>query len=264
MSDAVINNIGEGGQRSRYVERLKSKYPERDFSDDEALFEQVNADYDEHEGALSGYQERERAMSDLFTKDPRSAALLATWREGGDPAVELVRMFGEEILEARDDPEKMEAFAQASKEFAERVAKEGEFEQEYEANMTATLETLSAFEQEGKTEEEIESAMEFLMGIVRDGVLGKFTKESVQMAFNALGYDEAVAEAEHVGEVRGRNTKIQERLRKNTAGDGTATLAGKSQGGGTSRETPDLGAIDRNYGSSSIWERGNEQRKRYR
>ena len=249
--------------RDRYVERLKTKYPDKEFADDEALFGQINDDYDGYDKELSDYKEREKTLSDMFASNPRSAAFLTEWRKGEDPVVALVRKFGDDFKAALEDPEKQEALAAANKEFAERIAQEKEYEGEYQKNLNETLSTLETMQQEeGLSDEDIDSAMDFLVGIVRDGIMGKFTRESVTMALKAIRHDSDVEQADREGEVRGRNTKIEEKLRKGSKNDGTANLGSKNGGGkGGSREMPDLGAIDQNYGTQNIWERGGEKRR---
>lgn len=248
--------------RDRHSERLKTKYPDKEFADDEALFGQINEDYDGYDSELSGFREREKAFSDLFTSDSRSAAFLTDWRKGEDPIVGLMRKFGDDFKEALEDPDKQEALAQANKEYAERIAKEKEFEGVYQQNITETLSTLEQMQQQdGISDEEIDEAMEFLIGIMKDGLLGKFSKESIVMAIKAIKHDTDVEQADQEGEVRGRNTKIEEKLRKGGRTDGTANLAGKNGGGGVTRQMPDLGAIDRFEGGKNIWERGGEKRK---
>lgn len=249
--------------RDRYMERLKTKYPDKEFADDEALFGQTNDDYDSYDNELSGYREREKALSDLFASNPRSAAFLTDWRKGEDPIIGMVRKFGDDFKAALEDPEKQEALAAANKEFAERIAQEKEYEGEYQKNLNETLTTLETMQQdEGLSDEDIDSAMDFIVGIVRDGIMGKFTRESVAMALKAIRHDSDVEQADREGEVRGRNTKIEEKLRKGSKNDGTANLGSKNGGGkGGSREMPDLGVIDQNYGTQNIWERGGEKRR---
>ena len=249
--------------RDRYMERLKTKYPDKEFADDEALFGQTNDDYDSYDNELSGYREREKALSDLFASNPRSAAFLTDWRKGEDPIIGMVRKFGDDFKAALEDPEKQEALAAANKEFAERIAQEKEYEGEYQKNLNETLTTLETMQQdEGLSDEDIDSAMDFLVGIVRDGIMGKFTRESVAMALKAIRHDSDVEQADREGEVRVRNTKIEEKLRKGSKNDGTANLGSKNGGGkGGSREMPDLGVIDQNYGTQNIWERGGEKRR---
>lgn len=249
--------------RDRYMERLKTKYPDKEFADDEALFGQTNDDYDSYDNELSGYREREKALSDLFASNPRSAAFLTDWRKGEDPIIGMVRKFGDDFKAALEDPEKQEALAAANKEFAERIAQEKEYEGEYQKNLNETLTTLETMQQdEGLSDEDIDSAMDFLVGIVRDGIMGKFKRESVAMALKAIRHDSDVEQADREGEVRGRNTKIEEKLRKGSKNDGTANIGSKNGGGkGGSREMPDLGVIDQNYGTQNIWERGGEKRR---
>lgn len=250
--------------RERYAERLKQKYPDREYADDEALWGQVNDDYDGYDKELETYRAHEKAFSDLFTSDARSAAFLTNWRKGGDPVVELVRMYGDDFVEQLKDPEKQEALAKASKEYAERVAKSKEFDAEYDKNINETLDTLEGMQGEkGLSDDDIDRAMELLIGIVRDGIVGKFTPESIDMALRALNHDADVAVASREGEVKGRNSRIEEKLRRRGRGDGTANLDGKNGGGGAGREMPDLGALNRyDDGGQTIWERGGERRRR--
>ena len=86
------------GNREKFSERMKNKYPEREFDDDEALFGQINEDYDNYDKDMKGYQEREKELSDLFSSDPRSTYFLTNWRKGGNPAIELVLMFGDDFI----------------------------------------------------------------------------------------------------------------------------------------------------------------------
>lgn len=242
--------------RERYTERLKAKYPEQDFADDDELFGRINDDYDDYDNELSSYKEREASLSNLFSSNPNSAAFLMDWRNGEDPIVALMRRFGDDFKSALEDPDKQEMFAEANQKYAKRIAQEAEYEEQHRNN---TMESLAMIEelqaQKGYTDDQIDAAMEFLIQIMRDGMLGKFSKESILMATKALNYDGAVEEAEQIGEVRGRNTKIDEKLRKGAKNDGTADLQGKNGGGAKPRQMPDLGALDRFDKSNSIWDR---------
>lgn len=250
-------------KRELMMERLKGRNPDMDFTDDEAVFGRISDDYDQYDNDIRGYQEREKAFADMFQKDPRSASFLQNWRNGGDPAVELVRSFGTEIKDAIDDPEKQEEMAAANKEFVERVAENKELEKQYLANLAETLATIDAIQQEQNLkDEEVDEIMEFLLTIYRDGILGKFTRETIEMAQKALKHDEDVAAAAHEAEVRGKNATVEEKLRKpNKQGDGMPTLDGKNGGGGAVAKPRNLGALE-NFGENNktIWERGNEKR----
>lgn len=250
-------------KRDAVQARLRKKYADKDFADDEAFYSQINDDYDDYDNRIKQYEDEQKTFSDMFTSDPRSAQFLTEWRSGKNPGVALVEMYGEDFLEDMKDPEKREEYAAASKAYAERVAKEKDFDEQYEKNIVETRNVIEQMKQEdGLTDDQIDEAAAFLIGIMKDGILGKFTAESFRMALNAINHDADVETASEEGEVRGRNTKIDEKLRKGRRGDGTASLDGKNGGGGTPRQAPELGALGA-FDSSSIWERGGEKRKKY-
>lgn len=225
-------------RRDQHLERLRKKYPEKKFEDDEEIYGQISDDYDNYEAELEGYRAREKSLSDMFAADPRSAQFLTDMHNGTDPVISLVRNFGVEIKDVLDDPEMQDKIAEANKEYIERVAKSKKLDEEYEKNMGSTLETLRQFQSErGMSDEQIDKLFEHLLGIVRDGVMGKFSTETLDMASKALNYDADVATAGEEGEIAGRNAKIVEKLRKSKKGDGTAPIGGKNgQGAAPTRK----------------------------
>jgi len=225
------------------------------------LYGQINDDYDDYDHRIDEYKDHESRLSNMFTADPRSAHFLSEWANGGDPVVSLVRQFGTDIMDAINDPDRQEEIADANREYLERVAKERDLDEQYQQNLSESLDYLGQLQQErGLSDDEIDETMEFLVGIVKDGILGKFSPESIDMAMKALHHDGDVAIAGHEGEVKGRNSKIEERLRRRSSGDGTAMLDGKNNGQPT-RHTPSLGVLDEyGDGMQTIWERGGERR----
>lgn len=249
-------------KREIALERLRGKYPEEQFDDDEQVFGRINDDYDQYDSELAAYKEREGKFSDMFTSDPRSARLMMDWKNGDDPAIALVRLYGQDIKEAIDDPEKQEAIAEANKEYMERVAKEKQYEEEYTANLTESLTSLEKAQQErGLSDEQVDDAMSWLIGVAKDAMMGKFSPETIEMAIKAQNYDADVEQAGVEGEVRGKNTKVKETLRKPTTGDGTPQIAGKNGGQKSASSLPDMGAMERfGDGNMNIFERGGEKR----
>jgi hypothetical protein len=223
-------NVQDKTKRELALARLQSKYPDAKYEDDEALFGQINDDYDDYDRQLSEYKEREQTFADLFTRDPRSASFFMEWRKGGDPRLELIRAYGTDIVDIINDPERQEEVAEANKDYVERVAKEKEYEEAYKANLAESMSNLEKMQQEqGMTDEQADELVQFLVGIYQDVVMGKFTPEALEMARKALHHDEDVATASHEAEVRGRNEKIEEKLRTNKKGDGLAVLDGKTR-----------------------------------
>lgn len=229
-------------RRDQHLERLRKKYPEKKFENDEEIYGQISDDYDQYEQELDGYKGREKSLSDMFAADPRSAQFLTDMHNGNDPVLGLVRNFGVEIKDVLDDPEMQDKIAEANKEYVERIAKSKALDDEYNSNMDTTLETLRQFQSErGISDEQVDQVVDFLLGVVRDGVMGKFSPETLDMACKALNYDADVAAAGEEGEVAGRNAKITENLRKSNKGDGTMPLGGKNgQGSSAARKAQSM------------------------
>lgn len=217
-------------RREQFGERLKKKYPDREFADDEALFGQIDEDYADYDNRIGEYKNREKELSDMFAADPRSASFLNSWRKGEHPMTAFIRQFGKDGLEELvNNEEKMDEFAKANEEYLARVAKEKELEEEYQRNLSETIENLDKFQSENRLSDEMtDKVMEFLAGIVRDGIMGKFTPETIGMALNAVNHDADIQNARTEGQVAGRNAKIDEQLRKPKTGDGTPDLAGSN------------------------------------
>lgn len=263
MAKEIQNAIAGNNVKSRrdmVSERLRARYPDEEWPDDEALFGRINDDYDAYEKDLSDYKEKERKLSDMFNRDPRSASFLLSWRDNGNPVSELIRTYGRDFLSyANDHPDEI---ADAEKEYMDKVSKEREYEDEYNRNLDESLEGLESLQVERNLDDDaINNAVESLIQLAHDVIMGKFTAEAVDMMLKASGYDSAVASAAHEGEVRGKNAQEQNRLRLRKKGDGVPTLNG---GGGGAPAAPrkSYGALDR-ADNKTIWERGQEKRVKY-
>lgn len=217
-------------RRDQFGERLKKKYPDREFADDEALFGQINDDYDGYDAEIGQYKERESRLTDLFSKDPRSAQFVTDMAKGNDPWLSVIERLGiDGVTDLINDPSKKEAYAEANKKYVERLAKEKSLEDEYQKNITESLQLLEQIQQEQQLgDETIDAAMELLTKIAHEAVVGKFTAETINMALKAITHEADVENARTEGVAAGRNAKIDEKLRKPQAGDGTPNLAGSN------------------------------------
>lgn len=242
--------------------RLKGRYPDEQFDDDEQVFGRINDDYDQYDKELGEYREREGKFADMFSKNPHAARLMMEWKNGEDPVVVLMRMYGDELKEALDDPEKQKKIAEANREYMEQASKEKEYAEQWKTNIAQSLDDLNQLQKdEGVSDEQVDSALEWLFTTAKDIMLGKISIEAIKLAVKAQNYDNDVEQAGAEGEVRGKNTKITEQLRKQSQGDGMANLGGKNGAGQQRKPVPDLGAIDRySDGNMSIFERGGEKR----
>lgn len=216
--------------RERFSERMAAKYPDKTFEDDEALYGQAGEDYDAYENELNGYKDREKQLNDMFAKDPRSAKFITDMAKGEDPWISVIERVGiDGITDIMNDPSKKEKYAEANKKYMERLTQERGYEEEYKANLEASTKMLDKMQEErGLSDAELDEAMEKLMGIVRDVVKGIITEETIDLVMKAMSHDADVENANTEGRIAGRNEKIEERLRKEKAGDGMPTLAGSN------------------------------------
>lgn len=225
-------------KREAQIERLRNKYPDKKFEDDDEIYGQISDDYDQYDRELGEYRDREKTLSDMFSADPRSAQFLSDMHKGEDPVLGLVRNFGVEIKDVLDNPEMQDKIAEANREYVERVAKSKELDEEYERNMAVTLETLRRYQQErGMTDEQMDAVIDALLRIVRDGVMGKFDVDTLDMMVKAIDHDADVDIAAEEGRIAGRNDKIVESLRKSNMGDGVSPLGGKNGSPSQRRES---------------------------
>lgn len=217
-------------KRDLLGERLKKKHPDREYADDEALFGQIDDDYTDYDNQLNQYKERESRLTELFSKDPRSAQFITDMAKGNDPWLSVIERLGiDGVTDLMNDPAKQAEYAEANKKFVERLAKEKTLEEEYEKNFAESMTLLEQMQQErGLGDDTIDAAMDLIMRIANEAIVGKFTSETIGMALNAVNHDADVTNARTEGTVAGRNAKIDEKLRKPKSGDGTPDLSGSN------------------------------------
>ena len=217
-------------KREQTLERLRKKYPETDFKDEDSVFGKINEDYAEHENQLNQYKEREGRITDLFSKDPRSAQFIVDMAKGNDPWIAIIERLGiDGITDIMNDPTKQEEYAKANEAYVQRLAKEKTLEEEYQKNFAESMDLLERIQQERKLgDDTIDAAMELVIRIANEAIVGKFTEETIGMALNAITHDADVENANSEGVITGRNAKIEEKLRKPKAGDGIPHLAGSN------------------------------------
>lgn len=231
MAENQTLNSPTMSKRELVGERLKKKYPDREYADDEAMFGQINDDYDQYDNELGQYKERESRLTDLLSKDNRAAQFIADMAKGNDPWLAVIERLGiDGITDIMNDPSKKEAYAEANKKYVERLAKEKTLEEEYNKNMSeVTLPMLERMKQErGISDDMIDAAWDYLHHIAECAIRGTFTEADIDMALKAVNHDADVQNARAEGTVAGRNAKINEKLRKPQTGDGTPNLAGSN------------------------------------
>lgn len=242
-------------KRDLALERLKSRHPDTDYADDEAIYGAINDDYDADQKAIEGYKANEKAMSDMMSADPRSAVFLQGMKNGKNPFVELVRNFGDDMVDYLSDPESADEVAAAQEDYLKRVSEGNKLSEEYDKNMKESLKVFDQMDRE-YGEDVTDELVSKLMIVANDIIRGKFTKETLDLFRLAQNHDQDVADAAHEGEVRGKNSKYHKNLELRKKGDGTADLDSAPAESPKTDEQPDFGALGRAARRGNIWERG--------
>lgn len=230
MAENEEMSVPPKSKKELFGARLKKKYPDREYGDDEALFGQIDEDYSDYEKRLGEYQDREGRLTELLSKDPRSARFITDMANGKDPWIAVIERLGiDGVTDLMNDPDKQESYAEANRKYVERLAKEQSLEEEYQKNIAESMKLLERVQQErGLGDETLDAAVDLVMRIAHEAIVGKFTEETVDLALKALNHDADMANARTEGTVAGRNERIEERLRKPRQGDGQPNLGGSN------------------------------------
>lgn len=219
--------IQQPGHRDKVMERLRARHADKTFDTDEDLYSTINDDYDEDSRQLDEYKARDEKMKNMFKTDGYSAAFFTNWRKGKDPIAELIRQYGPDFKEALDNPDKLDDFAAANKEYADRMAESQRFEDEYKSNINVSLDAMDELQKtEGLSDDQINLAWTTLVEQAQSIMMGKITPGMIKQMLAAINHDSDVSDAAEEGRIAGRNEKITEKLRKRGTNDGTAMLTG--------------------------------------
>lgn len=245
--------------RGAMRDHLKSRYADKDWESatDDEMDEQSIKDYDELRGRMAERDKADEAMGKLFSENGQAASFLMGMANGEDFLVNLQKNFGADIVEAMQNPDKLEELSKANKEFQQKVAKNKELQAAWEQNMATSLENIAAKQEElGLSDEDVEKGMDKLADIVNEYNNGNLSMETIQMFLKAENHDADVAAASREGEVKGRNANIEEKLRKSRKENGSVpNLGGQNRHAeGRRIERSDMGV------GGNIWERGNFKR----
>ncbi len=206
--------------REAFVARIKDRHPDLDESDEEGFYSAVNADYDEDDEGreeLSRYREDDQRLRDIFQNDPRMANVFLGMARGENVLEYLIDTFGQDFLDALNDPENVELrerIAEKQKQWVEKQASSRDLEQQAQANIDKALDAFdSVAEETGADDEAKEEAFKRFTEFQKRAIVNDIDEDMWRLFFHGVTHDADVEQAGMEGEVRGRNAKIRERLR---------------------------------------------------
>lgn len=214
-------NQGNTNYRDQLVNRIKSRYPDRNFDSQDgqnspnSLEQSILEAFDEDDSRLkelSDLEEKTRDMTAIFNTSPRAAVFLNTLATTSNPSVAIYKAFGKEAHEAFVKGDASEMIASIEAEDAKIRAEDEQFEQEKADNLKASFERLNQWgDSKGLSEDQkVETFMRFY-NILSDAVLGIYNEDLFEMGWKADHYSEDIESARREGEVAGRNANIKEK-----------------------------------------------------
>lgn len=205
-------------------DRYASMYPEKDYSGEnaeDALVADVLAELEGYDARLAEFEEgkkQSQKMVDLFNRDPRSSRFMLALASGeGNPIDYLLDIYGPDILDALQSEEGRAKIVESNNKWLEKKASEESTMQARMDNYEKSIADLAAFASEKNlSDEQAVAIFEKVNQIGFDAIEGVYTRESFQMAYDAMNYANDVEKARKEGERDGRNERIEEKLKKVT------------------------------------------------
>lgn len=221
--------------RERYI----SKNPEKEYGTenaDDALVADILAELEGYDARLAEFEEgraQSQKMVDLFNRDPRSSKYLLALASGeGDPIDYLLDIYGPDLLDALQSEEGRAKIVESNSKWMEKKASEESSMQARMDNYAKSVADLQAFASEkGLSDEQAVEIFEKVNQIGFDALEGIYTRESFEMAYDAMNYATDVETARKEGERDGRNERISEKLTKvSKPADMPPTVGGQGAG----------------------------------
>lgn len=249
-------------------ERVSGRYPNDTFETDDDYvgrfsddYDAMEADYNKTKSDLEAANKMNEQIDKLFNSDRRSARFVMDWASGKDPLVELYKRYGDEAVEVLQDPERLEEFKKEREAYLKEITDGEAASQSILDAVEKSMDAIDALEESGEmSKEDIDRALEKYKDMATKYLKGEFGEEELRSVLLMLDHDKHVEEAGAAGELKGKNAKMTEKLRKPTPGDGMPDLDGGGNLPQNDREAPDLGALNRFEGEPDIFARGGERR----
>lgn len=199
-------------------QRTSKRHEGQQFGSDDDYYRQMRADADEDDAYMQQYRENEGMVNELFASDPRAADFWSQWKQHPDrnPIAYMIRVYGVDGLkEELENPDFADRFEEANKEYLDRIAEGKNYADQLQANLDKSLDVIEAWGQKnGLSTEEADKVAEQVFERYKRIHLGELTEDDLDWVYKAQNHDADVENAGREGEIRGRNQRIQEKLRQ--------------------------------------------------
>ena len=246
--------------RDRYRGRYSEAYPDMNLDDEEAFYNQANANLDE----LEGFRQSSKELGEAMDKAPILAGLVLAAKNGQNPYAYLVENLGPDmdIRDLADNPEFANQMGEALKKFQENQEKAQAKKKEIGENMAKSIATLKEYQAEkGLEDAECVKMIADFFGdydengqpvekpsFMQNAANGIVTKGMWEALFNARHYADDIASATEKARATALNDKVQNGLKNFDAG--VPNLSGGGKGAGERKPAKKGGFAD--WGTEAV------------
>lgn len=212
--------------RESFMARVKEKYPDHDYEDEDARYGAYNQYLDEVTQERDKYKESDQKFADAYSKDPRFAAIAQeAVKEDGDVTSKMIEVYGKDVMDAWNDPDQIEALTEAQNKYLANVAETEEIRKQQEANKAETDKVIAEYLQENNmSPEEGEKFLEGFYTMIEDALLGIIKREYLESYAKAQNYESDLRDAAVAGEVKAKNERAERQIKKEI-GDGVPDVS---------------------------------------
>ena len=204
------------------MDRMKNLYPDREFTDDElesAVMEEMDK--------MQGFKDSNDRLVAMFDENPELLAVMRDVAKGASLPVAIARNIDlDEIKPIEGDPD-YEEWNKAAEGRKTSAMNRKKMADELSANLEMSSKEVQAFaEENGYDEEKVNQLLTDIDAFVGDVVMGKLTKNTLSKLMKAIEFETAVAEAEELGTIKGKNeAHLEKKVKKEKeTGDGMPAL----------------------------------------
>ncbi len=252
--EKVTDNKDVKSKKELLLERLQSKYPDMDLSDEEGLYGAIVGDYDNYESTVAKSKEIDDKLTGMFENNPQFAGMFLSVLNGDrNPILTMIETYGEDFRSYLDDPENAMDIAEANAKFVERLNAEKDLESKYEKNLEQSLKIADEIEASGEyTSEQVDLAFKSVLDDANRAIMGEINREMLETKLKGLNHDNDIQEAVNDATVRTRNQKI-EATKKNLK-DELPMIDGKGAAPVQDRRSSAAKHLDYLVKKPNIWE----------
>jgi hypothetical protein len=217
MAKESTDNQAVKSKRQMLLDKMKTRYPDLDTEDDEAVSDKIATDYDSGD---KRDQERQQ-FNEMLAKNEYAAPIITGMATGKNPdgtpfdlGMYLIDEYPEMVQDLIEGNDKVKEHYLASMD-ARRKAKEDDdnLKANAEEKMKAEDDALDeAIKESGYKTSDVENLIDWLYnpetGIIHRAVNFDLKKEDFISLFRIKDFDKRMKEAEDKGYVRGKNEKI--------------------------------------------------------